>query len=491
MSSMNGIGNANSNGTANGHHYANGSNKNLNGHTEWLSNGDGNEKSSDSQQVGITVFSGGTAANSLVDLFNKIVEPRKRHLSYVIPISDNGGSSSELIRFVGGPSVGDIRSRLVRLIPNNQSDEMTALRTLFEYRLPADKEEARTKWLEIIESDSDLWHFISSPKRELIRSVLNTLNLEIVKRTRPSGKYNFSEASIGNMFLTGARIFSGSLESAIYLLSMICSIPRWVDVLPAINSNHTHHISASLEDGTVLTGQMAISHPSAPTAPDLDKEDDASLPDALAELRRQNIEFSKDEEEDLSARIERLWYINLYGHEITANANPKVIDALEKSDTVIYSIGSLYTSLIPSLVLPKVGNALAEYRHIRNKILILNSTLDRETGPPSNPLTAVDFVKAIVRACEERRTPKAKDYGSKKEEYVFREETVKKYVTHLVYLGENEEMLSPKVNRRELERLGIKCVKAGTGKVVDGKLEAKYRYDEEELKVALEGIIDA
>jgi hypothetical protein len=46
----------------------------------------------------------GTAANSLVDVFNKIVEKRRCQLNYVIPISDNGGSSSELIRFVGGPS---------------------------------------------------------------------------------------------------------------------------------------------------------------------------------------------------------------------------------------------------------------------------------------------------------------------------------------------------------------------------------------------------
>jgi hypothetical protein len=39
-----------------------------------------------------------------VDVFNKIVEKRRCQLNYVIPISDNGGSSSELIRFVGGPS---------------------------------------------------------------------------------------------------------------------------------------------------------------------------------------------------------------------------------------------------------------------------------------------------------------------------------------------------------------------------------------------------
>ena len=66
--------------------------------------------------------------------------------------------------------------------------------------------------------------------------------------------------------VTNLRIFSGSFESAIYLLSMICSIPSNVSVLPAINSNFTHHISAGLEDGTTIAGQVAISHPSAPTA---------------------------------------------------------------------------------------------------------------------------------------------------------------------------------------------------------------------------------
>jgi hypothetical protein len=31
-------------------------------------------------------------------------------VSSIIPISDNGGSSSELIRFFGGPGIGDVRS---------------------------------------------------------------------------------------------------------------------------------------------------------------------------------------------------------------------------------------------------------------------------------------------------------------------------------------------------------------------------------------------
>lgn len=52
---------------------------------------------------GIVVFSGGSAANNLVDVFKTVREDKKCPLSYVIPISDNGGSSSELIRVFGGP----------------------------------------------------------------------------------------------------------------------------------------------------------------------------------------------------------------------------------------------------------------------------------------------------------------------------------------------------------------------------------------------------
>ena len=64
----------------------------------------------------LVVFSGGTAANSLVDVFNEIKEKQQCSLDYVIPISDNGGSSSELIRVFGGPGIGDIRSRSALIV---------------------------------------------------------------------------------------------------------------------------------------------------------------------------------------------------------------------------------------------------------------------------------------------------------------------------------------------------------------------------------------
>lgn len=59
---------------------------------------------------GIVVFSGGSAANNLVDVFGALQKSKDCPLSYIIPISDNGGSSSELIRVFGGPGIGDVRS---------------------------------------------------------------------------------------------------------------------------------------------------------------------------------------------------------------------------------------------------------------------------------------------------------------------------------------------------------------------------------------------
>lgn len=73
----------------------------------------------------------------------------------------------------------------------------------FNHRLPRDSEAARIEWLEILESRHAIWKSIPSQKKELIRSFLNLVNLEIVKRARPTSVFNFSSASVGNLFLTG------------------------------------------------------------------------------------------------------------------------------------------------------------------------------------------------------------------------------------------------------------------------------------------------
>ncbi|KAH8696152.1 UPF0052 domain protein [Talaromyces proteolyticus] len=488
---------------------------------------------------GIVVLSGGSAANSLVDVFSAVRASKQCLLSYIIPISDNGGSSSELIRIFGGPGIGDVRSRLVRLIPESApNSERAALKSLFNHRLDADAAAARNSWQSIVDGTSPLWTTITPAKKELIRSVFNHLNLEILKRARlPSTTFDFSSASVGNLFLTGARLFTGSFESAIYLLGSICGVPSdLVRVIPAINSNFSHHISASLDDGTVIVGQNSISHPSdIPGSPQSDRRpsllladgddeedddlytqypvayDEDHLPGSLPSLRHKNITFNKTHTEDLPSRISRIWYINPYGQEIRPPASPRVIEAINDSQAIIYSIGSLYTSIIPSLVLRGVGKAIA-MSPARHKILILNGSLDRETGPSSCPFTAVDFVEAIVRAGEESRgrgslggqqqqrrhtdtvTSTLSTVAASAIPNIVEPPPARRtlpytsYITHILYLEGPE---TPVVDRDRLAAMGIETLRLYGRKVVleDGKTAAGSRYDPNALIQALEVVL--
>ncbi|EXJ55906.1 hypothetical protein A1O7_08837 [Cladophialophora yegresii CBS 114405] len=504
---------------------------------------------------GITVFSGGSAANALVEVFEAVRTTKSCPLNYIIPISDNGGSSSELIRVFGGPGIGDVRSRLVRLIPRSDppSIEMSAISNLFNHRLSSTSAaDAAASWQAIVWGTSPLWRDIPSAKKELIRAFLNALNLEVVKRARPpSSTFDFTSASVGNLFLTGARLFSGSFESAIYLLSSICAIPDdEVRVIPSINSNFSHHIAAGLANGEVIVGQNNISHPEARTKLEMpavvevggdppslspstggdeselrvlhhgsaDDIEDAHIPGTLPTLRQRNIKFSKDHDEDLPARIERIWYINPYGQEMLPPANPRVLSAIKESQAIIYSIGSLYTSIVPSIVLKGVGDALRS-TPARHKILILNGSLDRETGPSSNPFSAFDFVEAIARAGEHSsgRPWRPKLHASRSEEtlrssapptpaatrhggFLFpaaatngvashmpnhdpsRDAVYRKYVTHVIHLsGEG----TPQVDRSHLASLGIDCLKLYGRKSSKGVM----LYDSQALIGAIEAIL--
>ncbi|KAL4904801.1 hypothetical protein BDW74DRAFT_168018 [Aspergillus multicolor] len=506
---------------------------------------------------GLVVFSGGSAANNLVDVFDSVRESKDCPLSYIIPISDNGGSSSELIRIFGGPGIGDVRSRLVRLIPpSSPNSERSAIKTMFNYRLPPD-ETAHREWLSIVDGTSPLWKSITPAKKELIRSFFNLLNLEILKRARPpSSTFDFASASVGNLFLTGARLFSGSFESAIYLLGSICDVSSdLIRVIPAINSNFSHHISASLANGTIIVGQNSISHPSLPPRPasprprttlhpeqngnganvelattidytepsdvlDTALNEDDQPPGFLPHLQNKNINFSKSDNEDLPARITRVWYINPYGQEIRPRANPRALESLRDAQAIIYSIGSLYTSLIPSLILQGVGQAIVS-SPARHKILILNGSLDRETGPPSDPFTAVDFIEAITRAGEESRgratfdpphphtrshstsstlAPVLSPVNGKESFPSLASESGKlvlpytSYVTHVLHL---EGPGTPHVDRERLAEMGIETLRLYGRKIASshdgagGESEAPLgmRYDSNGLIQALEVVL--
>ncbi|KAF9354022.1 hypothetical protein BGX26_008217 [Mortierella sp. AD094] len=447
--------------------------------------------------AGILVFSGGTACNSLVHILQEMTP----NVTYVLGISDNGGSTSEILRVLDGPAIGDIRSRLIRLIKPDPLDVgRTAIQELLGYRLPGhgDANAIKNEWVEIVEGSHRLWRHIPSDKKEVIRGFLIYIQSEILKRAHK--RFSFANGSIGNFFLTGARMFFGSLESAIFLFAAITGITEPTRVIPVINTNHGIAIAALLKNGNTILGQCAISHPSSDKIMSVETQQNATklmsshshdgyttpeLATLLSSSQQQedsfstlklvenNIHFDKSptRASSLQSRITRLYYINEYGQEIFPPPNPKLICSLAQMETLIYSIGSLYTSIIPCLILKDVGRGIAESRSLKNKIFMLNGTNDRETPD----YTALDFIWALTGAL---------NYSLKLSgQFWPTEHKPSKYITHLIYLDNSE----VQVDTWGIEKLGIECVPCMGRK--DSSSSGPI-YDEEQLNKTLESILD-
>lgn len=315
----------------------------------------------------IVVVSGGTATNSLLQGFS--ADDNIDKVTYILPVSDNGGSSSEIMRVLGGCAIGDIRSRLVRLI------EDEALRDLFGHRLETDPEGAKCEWNEIVDGTHSIWNHVDVDFKTVIRTFLLYVDTEIRKRMEM--EFRFELASIGNMFLTGARLFFGDFDAGVALMRKLCDIPDQFQVYGVLNTNFTHNIAALLENGEIICGQSEISHP--------------SLDGGGSQLH-----FDKEIGLSLGSRIAKIMYISPYGEEIKVQATEKCIDAVKSCDLLVYSIGSLYTSIIPVLLAEGIGEAITALETRKRKVLLVNTYNDRET----EGMDIYDYVQALVRAVD-------------------------------------------------------------------------------------------
>ncbi|KMZ64713.1 hypothetical protein ZOSMA_350G00050 [Zostera marina] len=322
------------------------------------------------QNPSLLVFSGGTAFNGVVEELKKVTT----RVSHVLPVSDDGGSTAEIVRVLGGPAVGDIRSRCLRLSDNNTSEGL-AVRTLLAHRLPLNPKEAKSEWYAIVEGSHSLWNGVSRPYGETIRAFLVYFQDQILRRS--IDVFCFSNGSIGNFFFAGARIFFQSLDSAIFLFSRVSDIPSESLILPVISTNDRFTLGCELWDGSIIRGQNAISHPTNESMkPIINKECSSSAP--------------------LPSSIKRVFYMSSEGsnllHEVFPSVNPSVLDQIKKVDCIVYAMGSLFTSVCPSLVLHGIGETISS-RSVP-KVLLLNGSYDRET----NGLSASSFITSITDA---------------------------------------------------------------------------------------------
>ncbi|GAX77344.1 hypothetical protein CEUSTIGMA_g4790.t1 [Chlamydomonas eustigma] len=348
----------------------------------------------------LVVFSGGTAFNVVAGRLRQFTD----RVAYILPVSDDGGSTAEIVRVLGGPAVGDIRSRCLRLA-DDSDEEACAVKALLAHRLhPTDSIAAKLEWYTIVEGENEaLWAGVSDAYKHVIRAFLVHFHSTILRHSTES--FNFRNGSIGNFFFAGARTFFRSLEAAIFLFSRVARLPEGSLVLPAICTEERITLGAELEDGTVLRGQNQISHPPSTSSSgphQVDKSIDYDL---------------------LESPIRHVFYLSNEGcgqeHEVSPKANPRVLTELQRADSIVYGMGSLYTSICPILCLEGIGESIATKQV--PKILCLNGSHDRETassGMREGPMTASDIVQAVTDALNRRWNRKGNRLQNKPDMYI-------------------------------------------------------------------------
>lgn len=152
-----------------------------------------------------------------------------------------------------------------------------------------------------------------------VRNVLLALShsdplLHDLMNYRFEGEDNMDIAghSLGNLILTALTSITGSFDEAIKTTADMLHVRG--EIIPSTLQNVT--LFARMDDDTIVKGE-------------------ANIP-------------------SLIHNIEKVFY---EGH---VEANAKAIDAINNADVVIYGIGSLYTSILPNVIIPGINDALKQ-----------------------------------------------------------------------------------------------------------------------------------
>ncbi|MEH7352820.1 YvcK family protein [Neobacillus drentensis] len=182
-----------------------------------------------------------------------------------------------------------------------------------------------------------------------IRNVLASLSdveplVEEMFQHRFKTSNELSGHSLGNLILAAMTSITGNFVHAIQEMSKILNVRG--KVLPAANQSVILH--AEMEDGSIVSGESKIPYS--------------------------------------GKKIKRVYLTS----KSTIRPLPESIQAIRQADLIIIGPGSLYTSILPNLLVPRLGDEVC--RSNAKKVYICN--LMTQAGE-THGYTASDHVKAI------------------------------------------------------------------------------------------------
>ena len=173
-------------------------------------------------------------------------------------------------------------------------------------------------------------------------------------------QYRFNQAgsleghSFGNLFIAAMASVTGSFEQALHESSKVLAVHG--RILPATRSHL--HLAARLTDGTVVRGESKIA------------ESGGSIEQIMIE-------------------------------PTNSTAHPDAVDAIMRADVVVIGPGSLFTSLLPNLLVSEIADAL----RVSNAMTIYVCNVATEKGETEG-FSAADHVRTL----QEHTFPTIADY---------------------------------------------------------------------------------
>jgi uncharacterized cofD-like protein len=257
-----------------------------------------------SRGLNIVAIGGGTGLSTLLRGLKHYVDSDGpwsiASLGAIVTVTDEGGSSGVLRKEFGMLPPGDIRNCIVAL-----AEEEEILSQLFAYRFG--------------------------------------------EETALKGH------SLGNLLLKAMTDITGSFDNAILKASEVLNIRG--EIFPSTLSDV--RLRATLEDGTELIGEVAISGSAI------------------------------GEEPTTIARHARIAHLAIE----PADAQPpdRALEALANADLILIGPGSLYTSVLPNLAIERIADALRQARALRVYICNVMTQPNETDG-----YTAEDHLRAII-----------------------------------------------------------------------------------------------
>lgn len=342
----------------------------------------------------ILFFSGGSALRSLS---RKLKRYTTNSIHLITPF-DSGGSSALLRQAFGMPSVGDLRNRLMALADETVRGNPQIYR-LFSHRFPVGvpPETLKSEFDSMVTGEHSLVSAVPSPMQRLIRTHLR------IFRERMPDRFDFSNASIGNLILAGGYLNNErDMNSVVFLFSQLVEVRGRVSLVAEAD----HHMRARLSSGVELVGQHLIT---GKTVAPIDSEIiDVRIVDSLDDPRP--VEVSADR------AVEKL---------------------IGRADLICYPMGSFYSSVIANLLPAGVGRAVA--RSGCPKVYVPNTGSD----PEQKGLTVASSVERLVDYVR-RDAGRDTDIGR---------------ILDLVLLDEENEPYEMPVDVRRIEDMGVKVMR--------------------------------